>query len=227
MTTIRMVSGMTLSVLVFLVAARAEDPDLERTVAVLVKALGDEDARGRQAGVSGLIRLGPKALPAMKKELEKTKPPVRDRLRAVIATLERAVDQAASNPGIIKKWDGFFIDEELRKQEPAGGIIRDQESLEKLCKAWEFTGVPKVDWNNEFILVITAKAKSKIGLAKPIELKGDDLQFETKIQEVEGKGFNYIVAHVGPATKIKTINGKPLPAFKPAEKPQEKPDEKK
>jgi hypothetical protein len=106
-------------------------------------------------------------------------------------------------------WSAKHKDAALRKLAPAAGFIADAEAWEKLWTAWRpEEALPKVDFENELILVGTVPGPNLVLLNPDLDDSGN-VSFVVAGTKIGGPGFGYKlvkIAHEG----VKSVNGQPL-----------------
>ncbi|HJZ54926.1 MAG TPA: hypothetical protein VKE74_08195 [Gemmataceae bacterium] len=86
-------------------------------------------------------------------------------------------------------------------------IVNDKD-WEALARLWDVRNPPKVDFNKEFLVVVTSRS-SKLVVQTKLDDKGDLDVRGLENGDVQG-GFRYGIKSVS-REGIKTVNGRPLP----------------
>lgn len=108
-------------------------------------------------------------------------------------------------------WAAKHKDEALRKLAPASGFIADAAAWKALWTAWRpDEEVPKVDFENELILVGTVPGPNLVLLNPDLDEQGN-VKFVVAGTKVGGPGFGYKLVKIA-RKGVKSVNGQPLTA---------------
>jgi len=127
---------------------------------------------------------------------------------AALATLTagQATAQPKGPPPTLDK-AGWIDDPKLQRFAPPAMAVVSEKALKDLYKAWKIAGEPPaIDFNREFVIVMTAKGDAVFFVAA---MKGN-VQVELTGPPKDKPGFAYHLA-THPRDGIKSVNNKPLP----------------
>ena len=106
----------------------------------------------------------------------------------------------------IAQWEGQIAENDGKKFAPTGGVIFDQDSFEKLWKAWRpKEALPEVDFSKDLIVVGVVNGPNTV-LMRPVLGESGNLQFNVGGPKRGGPGFGYLMMKLK-RQGIKTVNG--------------------
>lgn len=106
-------------------------------------------------------------------------------------------------------WGGKVRDKSHRNLAPQSGFIADAATWKKVWTAWRpGDRLPKVDFDNELILVGTVPGPNIVILRPTVDGSGN-LRFQVAGTKIGGPGFGYKFIRVS-RKGVKSVNGKPV-----------------
>ncbi|MFT5300303.1 MAG: hypothetical protein ACI814_001077 [Mariniblastus sp.] len=107
-----------------------------------------------------------------------------------------------------RKFTGKIAEASLQNAAPISGVINDLGTWQKLWVSWRpDQAIETVDFENELVLVVTARGPSTVFTSRLIKNDTGGLNFEVASSASEGPGFGYLIMVI-PKTGIQTVNGK-------------------